>query len=62
MYYGNNSNGWGYSPDRSKDVDRFNYSTKANYYTANNYGKSWNNTNDNKSDGYYDGRGIYHHG
>ena len=31
MMYGNRSNGYGYSPDRSKDVDRFNTSTKANY-------------------------------
>ena len=30
-YYGNNGNGYSYSPDRSRDVDRFNPSTKANY-------------------------------
>ena len=30
-YYGNSSNGYGYSPDRSRDVDRFNESTKSNY-------------------------------
>lgn len=31
MMYGNNGNGYGYSPDRSRDVNRFNESTKANY-------------------------------
>lgn len=31
MMYGNRSNGYGYSPDRSRDVDRFNTSTKACY-------------------------------
>lgn len=31
MLYGNSSNGFAYSPDRSRDVDRFNPSTKANY-------------------------------
>ena len=31
MLYGNNGNGYGYSPDRSRDVNRFNESTKANY-------------------------------
>ena len=30
-YYGNSSNGFSYSPDRSRDVDRFNPSTKGNY-------------------------------
>ena len=31
MLYGNRSNGYSYSPDRSRDVDRFNSSTKSNY-------------------------------
>lgn len=31
MLYGNRSNGYGYSPDRSRDVDRFNPSTASNY-------------------------------
>jgi hypothetical protein len=34
MLYGNNSNGFSYSPDRSYDVDRFNPSTRANYPTS----------------------------
>lgn len=34
MLYGNSSTGYSYSPDRSKDVDRFNPSTKANYSTS----------------------------
>ena len=31
MMYGNYYEGYGYSPDRSRDVDRFNPSTRANY-------------------------------
>lgn len=31
MLYGNSSNGYSYSPDRSRDVDRFNASTQSNY-------------------------------
>jgi hypothetical protein len=31
MLYGNPSNGYSYSPDRSRDVDRLNQSTKSNY-------------------------------
>lgn len=34
MLYGNSSMGFGYSPDRSHDVDRFNPSTRGNYSTA----------------------------
>ena len=30
-YYGNRSEGFGYSPDRSRDIDRFNPSTRGNY-------------------------------
>lgn len=29
--YGNSSMGFGYSPDKSREVDRFNPSTRANY-------------------------------
>lgn len=31
MYYGNSSMGYSYSPDRSRDIDRFNPSTRSNY-------------------------------
>lgn len=31
MMYGNSSFGYSYSPDRSRDVDRFNPSTASNY-------------------------------
>lgn len=31
MMYGNSSMGFSYSPDRSRDVDRFNPSTRGNY-------------------------------
>ena len=31
MLYGNSSNGYSYSPNRSRDVDRFNPSTQSNY-------------------------------
>ena len=31
MLYGNTSMGYSYSPDRSRDVDRFNTSTRSNY-------------------------------
>lgn len=34
MLYGNSSNGFSYSPDRSRDVDRFNPSTRGNYPTS----------------------------
>lgn len=34
MMYGNSSHGYGYSPDRSRDVDRFNPSTRSNYSTC----------------------------
>jgi hypothetical protein len=38
MMYGNYHTGYGYSPDRSRDVDRFNPSTKSNYTTTTYYG------------------------
>ena len=31
MLYGNSSAGFSYSPDRSRDIDRFNPSTRGNY-------------------------------
>ena len=31
MMYGNSSIGFSYSPDRSRDVDRYNPSTRNNY-------------------------------
>lgn len=33
MMYGNCSMGFGYSPDRSRDIDRFNPSTSGNRFT-----------------------------
>ena len=63
MLYGNSSNGYSYSPDRSRDVDRFNPSTKSNYKTNTyHYGfydpcKTYYSSNNN---GYYDGAGRYH--
>ena len=47
MLYGNSSNGFGYSPDRSRDVDRFNPSTRGNYSTA------FANASGSYSTGYY---------
>lgn len=44
-YYGNSSMGYGYSPDRSRDIDRFNYSTRSNYYT--------NGASGSRQGGYY---------
>lgn len=37
MIYGNYFEGFSYSPDRSRDVDRFNPSTRQNYSTSNRY-------------------------
>jgi hypothetical protein len=34
MLYGNTSLGYSYSPDRSRDIDRFNPSTRGDYSTA----------------------------
>ena len=59
-FYGNAQAGYGYSPDRSRDVDRFNPSTRANYptnYNTNRYGVS-NNVGRAKT-GHYDGRGQW---
>ena len=60
MMYGNRSTGYGYSPDRSKDVDRFNPSTRSNYstsYNTNGYTPTYSTPK--KSD-WYDGAGRYH--
>ena len=46
MLYGNSSNGFGYSPDRSRDVDRFNPSTRGNYST-------FGNASGSRQGGYY---------
>jgi hypothetical protein len=35
MLYGNSSNGYGYSPNRSREVDRYNTSTQQNYNRPN---------------------------
>ena len=63
MMYGNNSNGYSYSPDRSKDVDRFNPSTRSNYstsYNANGYNCYASTYSTPKKSGWYDGAGRYH--
>lgn len=71
MMYGNYSNGFGYSPDRSRDVDRFNPSTRGNYSTtfANASGSRATGyyytattayTAKKSNGGYYDGAGRYH--
>ena len=57
MTYGNRSTGYGYSPDRSKDVDRFNPSTRANYstnYNTNGYGCYTPTHSTPKRSGWYD--------
>lgn len=63
MMYGNRSEGYSYSPDRSKDIDRFNYSTRSNYstsYNSNGYGcYTPNNYGNNSNGGHYDGRGQW---
>ena len=68
MMYGNISNGFGYSPNRSYDVDRFNPSTRANYSTVNASGSRqggyWHTatpsyTNKPKTSGRYLGNGQY---
>jgi hypothetical protein len=63
MMYGNRSAGYGYSPDRSKDIDRFNPSTRSNYstsYNPNGYGcYTPTNYSNNSNSGHYDGRGQW---
>ena len=63
MMYGNRSEGFSYSPDRSKDIDRFNYSTRSNYSTTYNtkgYGVYTPTYSKPTSSGWYDGAGRYH--
>lgn len=63
MLFGDNSNGYFYIPDRSRDVDRYNPSTQSNYKSnTSQYGfydptKSYYPSNNT---GYYDGAGRYH--
>ena len=70
MLYGNSSMSFSYSPDRSRDVDRYNPSTKANYYANTrtygcynpnpvHYGSSDGIKGRNFSNGHYDGRGQW---
>lgn len=47
MLYGNASFGYSYSPDRSRDVDRFNPST------ASNYSATFANASGSRQTGYY---------
>ncbi len=61
MLYGNSSTGYGYSPDRSKDVDRFNPSTRANYqFSTSNPYYTMKPPISSQGKGYYDGAGRYH--
>ena len=63
MMYGNWQTGYSYSPDRSKDVDRFNYSTRNNYatqYNTRGYGLASEYTaKQTNNKGHYDGRGVW---
>ena len=70
MMYGNYSNGFSYSPDRSRDVDRFNPSTRGNYSTAFSkvsgsrqigyyYSATSSYTSKPSTSGHYDGRGQW---
>lgn len=54
MMYGNSSMGYGYSPDRSHDVDRFNPSTRPNYSTA------FANASGSRQNGYYYSASSYY--
>lgn len=65
MMYGNFYEGFSYSPDRSRDVDRFNPSTRPNYsttYNPNGYYSVSNPKPTTASAGWYDGAGRYHRG
>ena len=63
MMYGNSSMGYGYSPNRSRDVDRFNPSTRSNYstqYNTKGYGLASEHTaKQTNHKGHYDGRGVW---
>jgi hypothetical protein len=67
MYYGNNGNGYSYSPDRRNDrVNHYSYSSqfinangsRQTGYYASNY--SSYNYNSKPATGWYDGAGRYH--
>lgn len=69
MMYGNNSMGYSYSPDRSRDVDRFNPATRGNYSPTFASGSKQGgyyhsptsySTPKPASTGWYDGAGRYH--
>lgn len=72
-FYGNASAGFGYSPDRTRDVDRFNPSTRENYNTSFAYAcgskqggyygstfTAYTSTAKKTRGGWYDGAGRYH--
>ena len=61
-FYGNSSNGFGYSPNRAYDVDRFNPSTRGNYsteYNTKGYGYYCGNNYKKTGTGHYLGNGQY---
>ena len=60
MMYGNSSMGYSYSPDRSRDVDRFNPSTQNNYKfsTSSPYWLT-KQSSSSSSKGHYDGAGRW---
>ena len=65
MLYGNNGNGYGYSPNRAnEEVNRFNYSSNFNGVSGSRQGGYYYSATPryttSKSNGYYDGRGVYH--
>lgn len=58
VLYGNRSGGFGYSPDRSRDVNRFNPSTRGNYPTSyNTRGYSCSGSTESRGIRGYDGAG-----
>ena len=65
MMYGNNGNGYGYSPSRAnEEVNRFNYSAQFVNASGSRQGGYYYSATPryttNKSKGYYDGAGRYH--
>lgn len=64
MMYGNNSNGYAYSPDRSRDVTHNNLQSRfigANGNAQNGYyASNYSGYNTTKKTGWYDGAGRYH--
>lgn len=64
MYYGNNGDGYSYSPNRRNDrVNHYSYSTLflgANGNRQTGYYSSSYNYNSKRSSGWYDGAGRYH--